>query len=165
MKLPIANRLCQSYDQRLPKILNLIQRTSWRPFSGLRGSTLYSAPISPLWLFFHYSLIYVFFSSHSGLLAAYWTFHVLSSLMAFTLVSLLASTVQMSICLLIRQREPQAGSVLSAQILTMWLKLMNREIVTWAETKIQMFNQLSHPGTPWFLDMSSLKCLWDIQVR
>ena len=33
--------------------------------------------------------------------------------------------------------EPDAG-----------LELMNQEIITWAETKSQMLNWLSHPGTP-----------------
>ena len=42
-----------------------------------------------------------------------------------------------------RERESQAGSEPNAG-----LELMNCEIMTWAETKIQMVNWLSHAGAP-----------------
>ena len=45
-----------------------------------------------------------------------------------------------------RERESQAGSLLSVQSLNTWLTLMNHEIMTWAETKSWTPNQLSHAG-------------------
>ena len=46
-----------------------------------------------------------------------------------------------------RQRESQAGSTLSAKP-DVRLKLVNHEIMTWAETKSQLLNRLNHRGTP-----------------
>ena len=49
-----------------------------------------------------------------------------------------------------RERESQAGFVLPAQGLTsaQGLNSQNCEIMTWAETKSQTLNRLSHPGAP-----------------
>ena len=51
-----------------------------------------------------------------------------------------------------REREEdrgfQAGSLLPAQNPMWGLNSQNREIMTGAEIKSQMFNRLSHPGTP-----------------
>ena len=45
-----------------------------------------------------------------------------------------------------RERESQAGSVLSARSeLDVGLELTNREIMTWAEIKSLTLNQLNHP--------------------
>ena len=38
------------------------------------------------------------------------------------------------------------------------LQLMNHEIMTWTETKSQMLNQLSHPGTPGLPYFKSFMC-------
>ena len=46
-----------------------------------------------------------------------------------------------------RERKFQAASTLSAEPDT-GLNLTNHEIVTWAEIKSRMLNQLSHPGAP-----------------
>ena len=45
------------------------------------------------------------------------------------------------------EREFQAVSVLSAEP-DVGLEPTNHEIMTWAETKSWMLNQLSHPGAP-----------------
>ena len=46
-----------------------------------------------------------------------------------------------------RERESQAGSTVSTK-LNEGLNPTNCGIMTWAETKSQLLNQLSHPGTP-----------------
>ena len=54
--------------------------------------------------------------------------------------------------------EPNAG-----------LELMNCEIMTWAETKSQMLNRLSHPGTPRIIFNRSMKMVlgtgWNVSVH
>ena len=47
-----------------------------------------------------------------------------------------------------REREAQVGSALSVQSLMWGLSSQVHEIMTWAQMKSQMFNQLSHPGMP-----------------
>ena len=47
-----------------------------------------------------------------------------------------------------RERIPSRLLAVSAQSPTRDLKPQTREIVTWAEIKRWMLNQLSHPGTP-----------------
>ena len=59
-------------------------------------------------------------------------------------------------------------------------KLTNHEIMTWAKTKSQMFNQLSHPGAssvflslwgsqeitqPFHFVMEKLKCSWKLESQ
>ena len=46
------------------------------------------------------------------------------------------------------ERESPASSALSAWRLDAGLELTNRETTTWAETKSQRFNWMSHPGAP-----------------
>ena len=46
------------------------------------------------------------------------------------------------------ETESQAGSAPSTQSLAWDLNSQTVEIMTWAKTKIQMPNQLSHPGVP-----------------
>ena len=43
----------------------------------------------------------------------------------------------------------------------MGLGLINREIMTWAEIKSQMLNQLSHPGAPTHLSCTTELDLWE----
>ena len=45
------------------------------------------------------------------------------------------------------ERESQAGSALPGQNPTRGRKPWSYEIMTWAKTKSQALNQLSHPGT------------------
>ena len=46
-----------------------------------------------------------------------------------------------------RERIPRRLHALSSK-LNIWLELMNCEIMTWAKTKSQTLNWLTHPGTP-----------------
>ena len=46
------------------------------------------------------------------------------------------------------KRESQAGSTLLAESPVQGSNSQNREITSWAETKSQMLNRLSHPGAP-----------------
>ena len=48
------------------------------------------------------------------------------------------------------ETESQTDSALSAQKPDAGLKLMNHEIMTWAETKSQRLNRLHYPGTPMY---------------
>ena len=48
------------------------------------------------------------------------------------------------------ERESQAGSELPVQSLMQGLKLQSREAMTWAESKSQTLNWLSHPAAPDF---------------